>query len=79
MMGAKKGKLMAAQGKPTARKRRSRRTTAHDALTTVRLSSELRERVDTWAAKQKHKPPGPKPSVGLLSWGLKPLIEGTRL
>jgi hypothetical protein len=47
---------MAAQGKPTARKRRRRRTTGHDALTTIRLSSELRERVDAWAAKQRDKP-----------------------
>jgi predicted transcriptional regulator len=62
---------MAAQGKPTARKRRSRRTTGHDALTTVRLSSELRERVDTWAAKQKHKPARPEAIRRLVELGLE--------
>ena len=32
--------------------KKSRRTTGHDAVTTIRLSSELRESVDAWAAKQ---------------------------
>ena len=54
--GEKKGKLMAAEGKPVGRKKRGRRTTGHDALTTIRLSSELRESVDAWAAKQSDKP-----------------------
>jgi hypothetical protein len=47
---------MAAQGKPIVRIKRSRRTTGHDAFTIIRLSSELRESVDAWAAKQRDKP-----------------------
>jgi hypothetical protein len=62
---------MAAQGKPTARKRRRRRTTGHDALTTIRLSSELRERVDAWAAKQRDKPVRPEAIFRLVELGLE--------
>jgi hypothetical protein len=59
--------------------KKGRRTTGHDAVATIRLSSELRESVDAWAAKQSDKPARPKPSLGLSSWGLKRLIEGSRL
>jgi hypothetical protein len=51
---------MAAQGRPIVRKKRSRRTTGHGALTTIRLSSELREHVNAWAAKQRDKPARPE-------------------
>jgi hypothetical protein len=67
----RKGKLMAAQGRPTVRKERSRRTTGHDALTTVRLSSELRERVDAWGAKQRDKPARPEAILRLVELGLE--------
>ena len=33
-----------------ARTKKGRRTTGHDAVATIRLSSELRESVDAWAA-----------------------------
>ena len=62
---------MAAQGKPTIRKRRSRRTTGHDAFTTIRLSSELRESVDAWAAKQRDKPARPEAILRLVELGLE--------
>ena len=61
-----------------ARTKKGRRTTGHDAVATIRLSSELRESVDAWAAKQSGKP-APKPSFGLSNWGLKRLVEGSRL
>jgi hypothetical protein len=66
---------MAAQGKPIVRKKKSRRATGHDALTTVRLSSELRERVDAWAAKQSDKPAGPEAILRLVELGLE-TIDG---
>src|SRR4029453_7525957 len=62
---------MAAQGKPTARKRRRRRIAGHDALTTIRLSSELRERVDAWGAKQRDKPARPEAILRLVELGLE--------
>ena len=48
--GEEKGKLVAVQGKNVIRKNRGRRATGHDGLTTIRLSSDLRESVDAWAA-----------------------------
>jgi|GEM_PF-2386224 hypothetical protein len=69
--GEKKGKLMAAEGKPVGRKKRGRRTTGHDALTTIRLSSELRESVDAWAAKQSDKPARPEAILRLVELGLE--------
>jgi hypothetical protein len=51
---------MAAQGKSVLRKTSDRRTTGHDALTTIRLSSERRESVDAWAAKRRDKPARPE-------------------
>jgi hypothetical protein len=62
---------MAPQGRPTVRKKRSRLTTGHDALTTVRLSSELREHVDAWAAKQSDKPARPEAILRLVELGLE--------
>jgi hypothetical protein len=66
-----KEKLMAAQGRPIVRKKRSRRTTGHGALTTIRLSSELREHVNAWAAKQRDKPARPEAIVRLVELGLQ--------
>jgi hypothetical protein len=70
-MGEKKGKLMAAQGRPIVRKKRSPRSTGHDAFTTVRLSSELREHVDAWAAKQRDKPARHEAILRLVGLGLE--------
>jgi hypothetical protein len=62
---------MAAQRRPIVQEKRSRRTTGHDALTTVRLSSELRERVDAWVAKQRDKPARPEAILRLVELGLE--------
>jgi hypothetical protein len=63
--GEKKGKHMA------ARTKRGRRTAGHDASTTIHLSSELRERVDAWAAKQSDKPTRPEAILRLVELGLE--------
>jgi hypothetical protein len=42
--------------KNVLRKRRSRPATGQDPVTAIRLSSELRNEVDVWAAKQADKP-----------------------
>src|SRR5262249_32703342 len=62
---------MAAEGKPVGQKKRGRRTTGHNALTTIRLSSELRESVDAWAAKQNDKPARPEAILRLVELGLE--------
>jgi len=51
--------------------RSCRRTAGHDAPTTISLSSELRKRVDAWAAKQSDRPARPKAIVRLLRLGLE--------
>src|SRR5215468_10187503 len=48
-----------------------RRTTGHDAVATIRLSSELRESVDAWAAKQSDKPARPEAILRLVELGLE--------
>src|SRR5262249_42700373 len=63
--GEKKRKHMA------ARTKKSRRTTGHDAVATIRLSSELRESVDAWAAKQSDKPARPEAILRLVELGLE--------
>ena len=63
--GEKKGKHMA------ARTKRGRRTAGHDASTTIHLLSELRERVDAWAAKQSDKPTRPEAILRLVELGLE--------
>src|SRR5262249_21442384 len=50
---------------------KGRRTTGHDAVATIRLSSELRESVDAWAAKQSDKPARPEAILRLVELGLK--------
>jgi hypothetical protein len=62
---------MAAQGKPIVRKKGAHRTTGHDALTSIRLSSELRENVDAWAAQQSDKPARPEAILRLVELGLE--------
>src|SRR5262249_14717184 len=52
-------------------KKRSRRTTGHDPLMTIRFSSELRENVDAWAAKQSDKPAPPEAILRLIELGLE--------
>src|SRR5215475_4894104 len=63
---------MAAQGKSiVVRKKGGRRTTGNDALTTIRLSSELRENLDAWTAKQSDKPARPEAILRLVELGLE--------
>jgi len=62
---------MAEQRKSIVRKKRGRRSTGHDALTTIRLSSELRASVDAWAAKQNDKPARPEAILRLVELGLE--------
>jgi len=54
-----------------ARTKKGGRTTGHDAVATIRLSSELRERVDAWAAKQSDKPAWPEAILRLVELGLQ--------
>src|SRR6516162_9244405 len=63
--GEKKRKHMA------ARTKKGRRTTGHDAVATIRLSSELRESVDAWAAKQSGKPARAEAILRLVELGLE--------
>ena len=62
---------MAAQGKSIGRKKGDRRITGNNALTTIPLSSELRENVDAWAAKQSDKPARPEAIFRLVELGLE--------
>ena len=62
---------MAAQGKSIVRKKGGRRTTGNDALTTIRLSSELRENLDAWTAKQSDKRARPEAILRLVELGLE--------
>src|SRR5215813_8296876 len=54
-----------------ARTKKGRRTTGHDAVATIRLSSELRETVDAWAAKQSDKPARPEAILRLVELELE--------
>jgi hypothetical protein len=63
--GEKKRKHM------SARTKKGRRATGHDAVATIRLSSELRESVDAWAAKQSDKPARPEAILRLVELGLE--------
>jgi len=53
------------------RTKKGRRTAGHDAVATIRLSSELRESVDAWAAKQSDKPARPEAILRLVELGLE--------
>src|SRR5215472_11372148 len=62
-----------------ARTKKGRRTTRHDAVATVRFRPNC---VKVWTPGQLNKATnrhGPKPSFGLSNWGLKRLVEGSRL
>jgi hypothetical protein len=48
--------FMAKSEKILSKKRRGRPATGRDPVTAIRLSSDLREKVDAWAAKQKDAP-----------------------
>jgi hypothetical protein len=63
--GEKKRKHMA------ARTKKGRRTTGHDAVATIRLSYEMRESVDAWAAEQSDKPARPEAILRLIELGLE--------
>src|SRR5262249_35930046 len=63
--GKRKRKHMA------ARTKRGHRTAGHDTSTTIHLSSELRKRVDAWAAKQSDKPTRPEAILRLVELGLE--------
>jgi hypothetical protein len=54
-----------------ARTKRSRRIAEPDASTTISLSSELRKRVDAWAAKQSDRPARSEAMLRLLELGLQ--------
>jgi hypothetical protein len=72
MMGEQEvGKLMAAQRKNVVRKKRGRPAIGQDSLTTIRLSSELRENVDAWAARQIDKPGRSEAILRLVKFGLE--------
>jgi len=62
---------MAAKVKSVVRKKRSRRSTGHHPLMTIRFSSELRVSVDAWAAKQSDKPARPEAILRLIELGLE--------
>jgi hypothetical protein len=72
MMGKQEvGTLMAAQRKNVVRKKRGRPAIGQDSLTTIRLSSELRENVDAWAARQIDKPGRSEAILRLVKFGLE--------
>jgi hypothetical protein len=52
-----------------ARTKRGHRTSGRYALTSISVSSELRERVDAWAAKQSDKPTRPEAILRLVELG----------
>ena len=54
-----------------ARTKGGGRTSGRYALTSIRVSSELRERVDAWAAKQSDKPTRPEAILRLVELGLE--------
>jgi hypothetical protein len=72
MMGKQEvGTLMAAQRKNVVRKKRGRPAIRQDSLTTIRLSSELRENADAWAARQIDKPGRSEAILRLVKFGLE--------
>jgi hypothetical protein len=64
------GTLMAAQRKNVPKKR-GRPAIGQDSLTTIRLSSELRENVDAWAARQIDKPGRSEAILRLVKFGFE--------
>jgi hypothetical protein len=59
----------------TRQKRRGRPATGRDAVTAIRLSKELRETIDKWAAQQDY-PPGRSEAIRrLVELGLKAKLK----
>jgi predicted transcriptional regulator len=54
-----------------ARTKRSRRIARNEASTTISLSSELRKRVDAWAARQSDRPARSDAILQLVELGLQ--------
>jgi hypothetical protein len=77
MMGEQEvAKPMAAQRKNVLRKKKGRPAIGQDSLTTIRLSSELRENVDAWAARQIDKPGRSEAVPRLVKFGLESTQKG---
>ena len=60
--------------KPTAvlpKKKRGRPATGRDPVTAIRLSGDIKKRVDSWAAKQEDKPGRSEAIRRLVELGLK--------
>ena len=62
---------MASSIKNVVRKSRGRPATGQDPVTAIRLSKELRETVDKWAAKQDDEPGRSEAIRRLVELGLK--------
>lgn len=62
---------MAWSSKNVVRKKRGRPATGQDPVTAIRLSPELRNNVDAWAAKQTDKPNRSEAIRRLVELGLK--------
>jgi len=62
---------MAGSSKNVLRKKRGRPATGQDPVTAIRLSPELRNNVDAWAAKQTDKPSRSEAIRRLVELGLK--------
>jgi hypothetical protein len=62
---------MAGASKNVVRKKRGRPATGQDPVTAIRLSPELRNKVDAWAAKQTDKPSRSEAIRRLVELGLK--------
>lgn len=63
--------FMAKSNKVVPKKRRGRPATGRDPVTAIRLSSELRKTVDTWASKQEDQPTRSEAIRRLVELGLK--------
>jgi hypothetical protein len=62
---------MAGSSKKRNTKKRGRPATGQDPVTAIRLSPELRNNVDAWAAKQTDKPSRSEAIRRLVELGLK--------
>jgi hypothetical protein len=63
--------FMAKSNKVVPKKRRGRPATGRDPVTAIRLSQELREKVDKWADKQDGQPSRSEAIRRLVELGLK--------
>jgi hypothetical protein len=62
---------MAKSNKVLPKKRRGRPATGRDPVTAIRLSQELREKIDAWGEKQDDKPARSESIRRLVQIGLK--------